>query len=124
MRAIEATITDYCKTRLCDSRITDKSFSTRDLVEVTEKEVNYYLWSSKIVSIDKKTKSMCFSFCGYMTSTTKARINAFLSAFGNGCIFQKNYTLYWTDGKLKVLIDTEKRYSIKEGLLVLEFVTE
>ena len=124
MRAIEATITSYCKESLFDSRITNRSFSIRDLVEVTEKEVNYYLWTSKIISIDKKTKSMCFSFCGYMTNTTKARINAFLSAFGNGYIFQKNYTLYWTDGKLKVLIDTEKRYYIKEGLLVLELVSE
>lgn len=125
MKTIEKKITDYCKASLYDSRITDrKTFSVRDYVEVTEKEINYYLWSSKIVSIDKKTKNMCFSFCGYMTNTTKARINAFLSALGKGHSFQKNYKIYWTDGKLKVLIDTEKRYFIKEGLLTIEFVSE
>ena len=56
----------------------DKMFSVRDrIVKEGYNQYRYYLWGSNIFT-KKADNTIEFSFCGYMTNTTKDRISAFM----------------------------------------------
>ena len=53
------------------------------------------LYNNPIVWIDKGVLNL--SDCGWQTVTTKDRLNAVLSVFDLGHIFQKNYEWFYSD---------------------------
>ena len=60
-----------------------------------------------------------------MTTTTKSRINAFISGLSGACgagIYQKNYELYFSSKKEHYIhkIDSEKWYEIENDSTIQE----
>lgn len=118
MRVIEKNIISFIRNSWNNQgeRI-NKIFSVRDYAEVTENAVRVFLWGSLIFSIDKKTSVCFFCFHGYMTNTTKNRINCLLTAFSTGGISQKNWELYYisNSGKYIAKVDSTKKYKVENG---------
>lgn len=91
------------------------SLSTRDKIHVNCVKA-YYLWNTCIFSTDwvnnHKIFHMYTSSSGSgenaISTTTKSRLNAFLSYLGLSPLYQKNYTLYWNGKELK----TDTKYEI------------
>ena len=115
MRTIERKIIDFINENWNTQERKEKTFSCRDYAEITENRVNVFLWGNLIFSITKKTKNVFFSFCGYETTTTKSRINALLSAFSDGSIRQKNFSLFYTCKNYSAKIDSAKFYLVENG---------
>lgn len=95
-----------------------KNFSCRDrLKKEGYNQYKIYLWDSLIFFHSAKTNKSYFCFHGYMTNTTKGRINAFIAGLSEVCasIYQKNYQLFYTakNGNYIVKIDTKKYYEIQ-----------
>ena len=82
-----------------------KNLSVRDRIEKYyfkdsgNKRFEYKLWDSSVFIIDRINGiySVAFCFHGYMTNTTKSRINAFLWEYLKCSVSQKNYELYLND---------------------------
>lgn len=96
------------------------SLSVRDRVEITKDKATYYLWQSPIVTVYKELsgeKSICFSFCGYSSQTTKQRISELLFAFTGDYIFRRDWIHYLKMGIDFYRIDESKCYTVKDGNL-------
>jgi hypothetical protein len=76
------------------------------------------LYGNKIMEfeIDPLTGkyTIMFNFCGWQTNTTKSRINAILSHFGLGYVFQKNYNLYYVNSSGKELQISNSEWIVAE----------
>jgi len=116
--------------RVIEEKIIDKirtwkdgnySLSVRDKVEIKNGKAVYYLWDSPVVTVYKMTdgkKSICFSFCGYSSQTTKERISELLWAFSDKAfIFRKNWIHYLKMGNDYYRISENKTYTIENGIL-------
>ena len=98
-----------------------KHLSIRDIINFTGNDyitkVRYRLWGNTVLKYTYKNE-LIFSFCGYMTNTTKSRLNAILFYLSNislvydfGGFFQKNYELFWqTKNGIAKKIDASKKY--------------
>jgi hypothetical protein len=115
MNKVEKNIIDFINENWSTRERKNKTFSCRDYAEVTENAVRVFLWGHLIFSIDKKTKKAFFCFQGYATKTTKYRINAFLYAFSEGGIYQKNFSLFYTCKNYTAEIDSTKFYCVENG---------
>jgi hypothetical protein len=96
------------------------SLSVRDRVEIKGDKADYYLWQSPIVTVYKEAdgkKSVCFSFCGYASQTTKQRISELLWEFTHCYIFRKNWIHYLKMNDEYYTINENKTYTIKNGIL-------
>ena len=96
----------------------EKNFSCRDrLKKEGYNQYKIYLWDSLIFGHSAKTNKNYFCFHGYMTNTTKGRINAFITGLFGACagIYQKNYQLFYTvkNGNYIAKIDSKKYYEIQ-----------
>ncbi len=92
----------------------DKQFSIRDrIVREGYNQYRYYLWGSNIFT-KKADGTIEFSFCGYMTDTTKNRIRDFMchEVHFSCSVYQKDWQIYLMIGDSDIEIDTHKRYSI------------
>ena len=71
--------------------------------------IDVYLHGHCIAWLDVITDVWTLSSCGWETVTTKSRLNALMSEFGLGGIFQKNYQWYHSrDGKTVPFVDGVK----------------
>ena len=96
------------------------SLSVRDRVEIKGDKADYYLWQSPVVTVYKEAdekKSVCFSFCGYASQTTKERISELLWEFLGCYIFRKNWIHYLKMNDEYYTINENKTYTIKNGIL-------
>ena len=96
------------------------SLSVRDRVEIKNGRAVYYLWDSPIVTVYKMAdskKSVCFSFCGFSSQTTKQRISELLWEFTHCYIFRKNWIHYLKMGNDYYRIHEDKRYTVENGIL-------
>jgi hypothetical protein len=59
-------------------------------------------------------RTITFNFCGWQTVTTKSRINAILEYFNLGCVFQKNYRLYYVNSSGKELQISNNEWIVAE----------
>ena len=116
MREIEKTI--IREVQFGNNNQVEKNFSCRDrLRKEGYNQYKIYLWDSLIFCHSAKTNKSYFCFHGYMTNTTKGRINAFIK--GLSCafasIYQKNHQLFYTakNGDYIAKIDSEKYYEIQ-----------
>lgn len=92
----------------------DKQFSIRDrIVREGYNQYRYYLWGSNIFT-KKADGTIEFSFCGYMTNTTKDRIHDFMhhEVHFPCSVYQKDYQMHLLIGDSVIDIDICKRYSI------------
>jgi hypothetical protein len=90
--------------------------SARDLIIARGNTVDVYLWGNKIATIEfckGSVLSVAFCFCGYLTNTTKSRLNAILTEllpYPVFCRF-KSGTIQCLNGQVNE-IDPEKWYKI------------
>ena len=100
----------------------DCKLSCRDRTVIEGNKATYYLWTSPVVVIHKKTDGKYrveFSFCGWHTQTTKERISYLLRVFADCYIFQKDWKLYLNDSNNNVYpIDSGKSYTVEDGKLL------
>lgn len=114
MNMIEKEICDWTRNamgtaNICGIEVDEKKFSVRDKVlNVSARKAFFYLWDSQIFIVNKN--AVYFNFNGYMTNTTKSRINAYLSAFSSGYVCQKNFTLYY-NGNIE--LDSDAVYKVE-----------
>ena len=85
MRAIEKKIMDTIKA----GKVGLYRLSCRDSVEISENEIKVYLWDNLIFY--KSGDVIRLSSCGWVSNTTKSRLNALLSDYQLS-IVQKKYT--------------------------------
>ena len=116
MREIEKTI--IREVQFGNNNLIEKNFSCRDrLKKEGYNQYKIYLWDSLIFCHSAKTNKSYFCFHGYMTNTTKGRINAFITGLSEACagIYQKNYQLFYTvkNGNYIAKIDSHKYYEIQ-----------
>ena len=102
MRKIEQQLTDHAAAALYTRwGWRDKTFSKRDhMYLVDDTQLTYELWGHAIVEANCMSGKMTLRDCGYETSTTKSRLNAFLDHFYPGVarIYQKDWTWYIATG--------------------------
>lgn len=116
MKMIEKEICNWTKNAMetasnYNFEVDEKKFSVRDKVlNVSAQKAFFYLWDSQIFIVNKN--AVYFNFNGYMTNTTKSRINAYLSAFSSGYVCQKNYALYY-NGDIE--LDSDAVYKVENG---------
>lgn len=67
-------------------------------VHVKNNSVSCFLHGNKIATLTRNRLSV--SSCGWETPTTKERLNGILKAFNLPHIIQKDFTGYFSDGKL------------------------
>ena len=116
-RVIEEKIIDRIRTW----KDGEYSLSVRDRVEIKGDRAIYYLWQSPIVTVYKEAdgkKTICFSFCGYASQTTKERISELLWEFLGCYIFRKNWIHYLKMGNDYYRINEDKCYTVKNGILL------
>jgi hypothetical protein len=85
MRKIEEKMVEAIKNRknwACDNTI----------VEVNGEEISVKLHFHPIAKIKKNFLTL--SSCGYMTKTTKSRLNAILRSFNKQGVYQKDFVWY------------------------------
>ena len=116
MRAIEKNI--IREIQFGNNNQIEKNFSCRDRLKKEGcNQYKIYLWDSLIFCHSVKTNKNYFCFHGYMTNTTKGRINAFITGLSGACagIYQKNYQLFYTEknGNDIAKIDSKKYYEIQ-----------
>ena len=116
MREIEKTI--IREVQFGNNNQVEKNFSCRDLLRKEGyNQYKIYLWDSLIFCHSAKTNKSYFCFHGYMTNTTKGRINAFINGLSEACavIYQKNYHLFYVvkNGNYIAKIDSKKYYEIQ-----------
>ena len=76
-----------------------KTFSSGNTTVCKEENtVSFILHGNKIASLTGNLLSV--SSCGWETPTTKERLNGILKAFNLPHIVQKDFTWYFSDGKL------------------------
>ncbi len=71
--------------------------SERDTITVVTDGSAWYLHGNKIAT--KCGSFITLSSCGWETNTTKERLNAILTYYRMGYIFQQNFQWYHTQGK-------------------------
>lgn len=59
------------------------------------------LFGNRICYINWELNQLEITNCGYETITTKSRLNAILSCFDAGFIYQKNHQWYYCDNDLQ-----------------------
>lgn len=93
-----------------------KILSSRDSITLQKTQKRIYLHGNCIFTVDRENK-IKFSFQGWATTTTKSRINAFLSAIlpCSAVIHQKNYQLFFISSAGEFPIDPNKIYTVKNG---------
>ena len=104
MRAVEKNI--IREIQFGSNNQVEKNFSCRDrLKKEGYNQYKIYLWDSLIFYHSAKTNKNYFSFCGYMTNTTKGRINAFITGLSGACagIYQK-ITSFSTLQKMAIIL--------------------
>ena len=116
MREIEKTI--IREVQFGNNNQVEKNFSCRDrLRKEGYNQYKIYLWDSLIFCHSAKTNKSYFCFHGYMTNTTKGRINAFINGLSEAraVIYQKNYHLFYAtrNGNYIAEIDSKKYYEIQ-----------
>ena len=116
MREIEKTI--IREIQFGNNNQVEKKFSCRDLLRKEGyNQYKLYLWDSLIFCHSAKTNKNYFCFHGYMTNTTKGRINAFINGLSGACtvIYKKNDHLFNTskNGNYIAEIDSKKYYEIQ-----------
>lgn len=76
-----------------------KAFSSGNtVVHAENNSVSCFLHGNKIASLTGSL--LTISSCGWETSTTKERLNGILKAFNLPHVVQKDFTWYFSDGKL------------------------
>ena len=110
MRKIEEKILD----RLNANSTGIWQLSIRDRVQVDEVSKKYYLWNNLVYFV--KDNKEYFSFCNWLSVTTKSRLNALVK---EGRFYQKDYEVYFTLKNKTYLIDSEKTYAIDNNSLYL-----
>lgn len=88
--------------------------SQRDRVQVDEVSKKYYLWNNLVYFV--KDNKKYFSFCNWLSVTTKSRLNALVKG---GRFYQKDFNIYFVSNGKTYLIDPEKTYSIHSNSLYL-----
>ena len=116
MREIEKTI--IREVQFGNNNQVEKNFSCRDrLKKEGYNQYKIYLWDSLIFCHSAKTNKNYFCFHGYMTNTTKGRINAFINGLSEAraVIYQKNCHLFYVvkNGNYTAEIDSKKYYEIQ-----------
>lgn len=90
--------------------------SIRDTINFNGDKILVSLWSNPIFGKELKGSTVYFSFCGWQSNTTKSRINALLSAFSTGGVFQKGGKMYYTSSNQKAIkFDASKIYKVVDG---------
>jgi hypothetical protein len=94
-----------------------KNLSCRDTVHSVNRKAQVRLWENQIFAMDFGNKSVVwFSFAGWSSNTTRSRINALLSAFAMGGVFQKNGKMFYTSSNQKAIeLNMSKIYKIVDG---------
>ena len=105
MKLVESKMVDFVNDCINGvySKPIQKNFSrnehgeVRDRIEYEPSEDTIYiiLWKSVIVKIRIDDGIMILDSCGYETTTTKSRMNAFLYEFANGRVYQENHIWFF-----------------------------
>lgn len=69
------------------------------LVTVTNNEVSMFLHGNCIAKRAINSYKVFICDAGWMTVTTKDRLNGILDVYGKNRIYQKNFEWFWKDGK-------------------------
>jgi hypothetical protein len=97
MRKIEEKIISTIKLADGFNGVKTVNLSERDTVKINNGAVNVYLWGNCIFKCcysNGKIVDAAFNFCGWVTNTTKSRINACLTLVqSHGCNISKSAVL-------------------------------
>lgn len=96
MRTIESKILSAID-RKKPLRVT-RNGATHDEVFIGIRVIYVFLCHYAIAEIRENTITL--SACGYLTNTTKSRLNAIARHFNLPTISQRDFTWYWSDGQL------------------------
>lgn len=100
---------------LVSERATGAIANTTVTYSVVTENSTILLHGNKIAEYDHFNHKLRINFCGYVTQTTKSRINALLEGLGFDSRFVvKQGVLYLIHGKDKKEINPQQWYEIKE----------
>ena len=92
-----------------------KQLSCRDSVEVDGGTRKYYLWDNLLFW--NSENAYCFSGRGWLSRTTKSRLNALLNSFSGAVIYQKNYKWFLSWNEKIYPVDSASVFMLKDNKL-------
>ena len=93
-----------------------KNLSCRDRVEADGSIKKYYLWNNLLFWNDVEN-IYYFSARGYISQTTKSRLNQILGSFFGANIYQKNWEWFLDWNGKKFPIDSSSVFMLKDNKL-------
>ena len=121
----EKTINEFLKNR-------NLKITKRDSITSDGNKTNYKLWNSNIVVRDLQTNSIYLSDCGFKTTTTSERLNAFLQHFnamdwdGNSICYTPSigfYSLATRENKKDASKKVVYKKVINESQIMIDYYT-